>query len=300
MDTIWTTAGIYLIQNEINNKKYVGSSRDISKRKSNHVKRLNENIHDNAHLQLAWNKYGEENFTFRVLEYVYDIHGMVEREQYWIDKYECLDNNKGYNLTNAVPYRRPDGFAEQYRSKKFKLKSDRKKPVLKLEKKRKRRESILISERDAHDIKIRINNGESLVSIAKIYNINENRVSQIKYGEIFDNVLPELTQIKNTTRAKPLNSDQVDQIKRMLDNEFNDSDIAKTINCNLSVVYKIRLGYAYITDKKQAKLTDEQVITIRAHLKEGKSVKEISNMMGIRPGTIQKIKDNQAYRGIKI
>jgi hypothetical protein len=42
-------------------------------------------------LQNAWNKYGEDNFYFSVLELVPDKDKLIEREQYWIDKLNACD-----------------------------------------------------------------------------------------------------------------------------------------------------------------------------------------------------------------
>lgn len=62
-------AGVYCIINKINDKKYVGSSIDIEKRWQQHKSDLGRRCHANYHLQKAWDKYGEENFEFRVLVY---------------------------------------------------------------------------------------------------------------------------------------------------------------------------------------------------------------------------------------
>ena len=39
------------------------------------------NKHGNKHLQRSYNKYGEENFVFEVLEFVEDKNNLLEREQ---------------------------------------------------------------------------------------------------------------------------------------------------------------------------------------------------------------------------
>lgn len=65
-------SGIYKITNKVNGKFYIGSSIDIEDRCENHYyshrKMLNRGEHYNNHLQNAWNKYGEENFIFEVIE----------------------------------------------------------------------------------------------------------------------------------------------------------------------------------------------------------------------------------------
>ena len=60
--------GIYTITNLIDGKSYVGqSSYDYKKRFIDHRFLLKKGKHSNIHLQRAWNKYGSENFEFKVI-----------------------------------------------------------------------------------------------------------------------------------------------------------------------------------------------------------------------------------------
>lgn len=89
--------GIYCITNEVNNKKYIGQSKDIYKRWSVHKCYLNKGTHDNKHLQAAWLKYGESSFSFAILEVCLEDY-LDERECYYIEKYKTIDPKIGYNL----------------------------------------------------------------------------------------------------------------------------------------------------------------------------------------------------------
>jgi len=60
-------SGVYRIFNEETNMFYIGSSENIGKRFNDHRRLLRKNKHFNAHLQHAWNKYGENVFRFRIL-----------------------------------------------------------------------------------------------------------------------------------------------------------------------------------------------------------------------------------------
>jgi group I intron endonuclease len=91
-------SGIYLIENIINNKKYVGSAINIQKRWYQHKSTLKGNYHDNSYLQKAWNKYGANNFKFIIIEEV-QPKNLLEKEQYYIDYYDTCNKNKGYNLS---------------------------------------------------------------------------------------------------------------------------------------------------------------------------------------------------------
>lgn len=89
--------GIYCIENLVNHKKYIGQSIDIYRRWGDHKNELNGNRHRNTYLQRAWNKYGEENFSFYILE-VCDKSLLDNREVYYIEVLNCMDNNCGYNI----------------------------------------------------------------------------------------------------------------------------------------------------------------------------------------------------------
>jgi predicted GIY-YIG superfamily endonuclease/DNA-binding MarR family transcriptional regulator len=92
-------AGIYKITCKVNGKIYIGSSADCEKRFRQHVNQLNRGKHHNSHLQRAWDKYGEENFIFEVIERINDKDKLIEREQYWIDHTKCCDEKVGYNIS---------------------------------------------------------------------------------------------------------------------------------------------------------------------------------------------------------
>ena len=90
-------SGIYKIINKINGNIYVGSSKIISRRWFNHKHGLNKNKHKNPHLQLAWNKYGENNFYIIVVEKV-PVYILLSTEQKYLDIAKT-EQNKCYNLS---------------------------------------------------------------------------------------------------------------------------------------------------------------------------------------------------------
>ncbi len=91
-------SGIYRIVNIKNNKIYIGSSKNINKRKYEHFNLLSKNSHDNDYLQKSYNKYGKNSFKFEVIEYINNINELLIREQYWINKYVSYNRNIGYNI----------------------------------------------------------------------------------------------------------------------------------------------------------------------------------------------------------
>lgn len=96
-DAILASSGIYTITNKVNGKKYIGSAVNVGRRFSDHLKRLRKNEHHSIALQNAWNKYGEAEFIFAVVEIVSDKNMLIEREQEWIDTSKAY--GRGYNIS---------------------------------------------------------------------------------------------------------------------------------------------------------------------------------------------------------
>lgn len=92
--------GIYKIENKINGKVYIGKSIDIDKRWYSHRSELNGRRHYNNYLQNSWNKYGENNFFFEILELCQEEE-LNDREKFWIETYYSNNPISGYNLTSG-------------------------------------------------------------------------------------------------------------------------------------------------------------------------------------------------------
>lgn len=95
-------AYIYQIRNKVNQKIYVGSTRQKDPKTrwyTGHINFLKRGDHNNQRLQHSFNKHGEENFVFEVLE-EFECDGVTciqEREQAYIDKL-----NPEYNIVRKV------------------------------------------------------------------------------------------------------------------------------------------------------------------------------------------------------
>ena len=101
--------GIYKIQNLINNKVYIGSSKSLKRRQYQHFFQLKKGKHDNTYLQYSYNKYGKDSFIFFVLEICAEDK-LLERESYWINFYESSNHSKGYNLDSYEAGRKETHF----------------------------------------------------------------------------------------------------------------------------------------------------------------------------------------------
>lgn len=86
--------GIYKITCLATNEVYIGQSTAIMRRWATHKRELKKGIHYNKHLQRTYNKYGEENFSYDILEQC-PSDKLNEREKFYIKLYNSFE--KGFN-----------------------------------------------------------------------------------------------------------------------------------------------------------------------------------------------------------
>ncbi|MFQ5857558.1 MAG: GIY-YIG nuclease family protein [Anaerolineae bacterium] len=94
-------SGVYQIRCVPTGKIYIGSAVDLEHRWEQHRRSLRRGDHHNIYLQSAWDKYGEANFEFSVLEFV-DPADLLRAEQEWIDRTGCADRNIGFNIYDVA------------------------------------------------------------------------------------------------------------------------------------------------------------------------------------------------------
>lgn len=105
-------SGIYEIINQLNGKRYIGSTKEFKLRWKDHVYCLKRNRHHNKHLQYSFNKSSEEVIyddflEFRVLE-ILENSTKKERlikEEFWINF--ALENGIELYNSNLEPTKEP-------------------------------------------------------------------------------------------------------------------------------------------------------------------------------------------------
>lgn len=81
-------SGIYKITNLIDGKVYIGSTRSFKKRAYEHLSSLEKGVHQNKHLQRAFDRDGTDAFVFEVIEVVLgDKLARTTVEQTYLDQY---------------------------------------------------------------------------------------------------------------------------------------------------------------------------------------------------------------------
>jgi group I intron endonuclease len=85
-------ACIYCLRHMPTNRSYVGhTTQKPFDRLYGHIFELVRGNHLSTFMQNVWNKYGNHEFEFEVLEFC-TIEDRLEREQYWIDKFRAVFN----------------------------------------------------------------------------------------------------------------------------------------------------------------------------------------------------------------
>lgn len=100
--------GIYQITNLINNKIYIGKSKNIKERWAEHIREslLEQQLWDSNYrnvqtpIHKAIRKYGKDNFKYDILEECSEEE-LNEKEIYWIKTKNSQDKNIGYNISKG-------------------------------------------------------------------------------------------------------------------------------------------------------------------------------------------------------
>lgn len=109
--------GVYCIRCEPTCKVYIGSSSlGIEERWACHLSGLRSGKHENKILQRAWDKYGEESFTWTVIVECDPEHVLLF-EQFEIDSRRSWDRRFGFNICRIAGNTRGRKHGEDARSK---------------------------------------------------------------------------------------------------------------------------------------------------------------------------------------
>ena len=105
-DIVPQTPGIYAIVNLTNQKRYIGSAKNLKQRKNSHFNQLKAKSHSNGQMQYDYDLNGADAFRFDILEIIECVENLIIREQHYIDTL-----NPEYNRTLIA--RRPNSIMNE-------------------------------------------------------------------------------------------------------------------------------------------------------------------------------------------
>ncbi|TFW53165.1 hypothetical protein ES895_09980 [Bacillus sp. 007/AIA-02/001] len=287
-------AGIYMIQCTINNRIYIGQSRDLKARLSKHKRHLRDNKHENKALQAAWNTYQESCFEFTILEtYEGDNLDNIlnKRERELITYYRSNKKPFGYNHT--------DGGGS------FRMNKD----VIR----RGEKVSKVLTDSDVINIRNYIkNNKYSCAELAEKYNVHIQTIHYIRRGDNWshltngERVGNEYTFNRGEDNSNSkLTQKGVQDIIILLKIGVTIPKIAKIYQLSRDTIWDIRNGESWVhvtggkvnklniplrgEDVPTAKLTDKTAIEIVERYKKGARRKDLVKEFGIANTTLREL-----------
>ena len=251
---------IYCYTNKVTNRKYVGQTNNIDRRKREHLScannELSSSYNDLFHKKLR--EYGIENFIFSILEEVETKEDADTQEKYWIKQMQSLASQTGYNLTLG-------GQGNSYFTR------------------------ILLDE-EIQLLIIDIKKGISYKILSEKYNISISYISMVNQGLCFkqkDEIYP-LYQYYKT------DDDYQQLIELLLYSDLTLKEIAEKLNIGYSTVKKINSGAlrkGLYPNYPIRKITPQQVKAnrIKEMLLQGASDREILLEVDVSKETIKRI-----------
>lgn len=301
--------GVYKITNLTNNKLYIGSSIDIKGRWAEHKRDLKNNKHHSTYLQRSWNKYGENSFNFSIIEEC-NKDDLLDREQFYLDKYKSYKKENGYNVAK-------DSSAPMMGRK------HSEETLIKLSEGVRNRDSSVwvrgenkpnakFKDEDIIQIKRLISEGYRIIDIARLYNVEGQTITQIKTGERWNHIKTEYDDIIIQTPRQKLTEEKVIEIKKLLiENKLTILEIAEIFDITYGMISSIKnlkswssIGEGYNNKLKKRslvkKLNVNTVTEIKYLLMEGKSCKDISEIYNVHYATISNINQNKIWRDVEV
>ena len=198
-------SGIYCIVNKINNKVYIGQTKQkFVKRYWHHLWCLRKNKHDNRYLQKSFNKYGGQNFKFIVIHVLCTNEDINELEKNYIKKYNSFKN--GYNLTlggdGALGCKMPKDYVEKMRERNRianlgKKHSEETKRIMSSKrienlKNGQKHNWAKITKEDVIEMRTKYMNGElETKGLPKFYNIDRRSIKDVLTHKTWKNIYPD-------------------------------------------------------------------------------------------------------------
>jgi group I intron endonuclease len=185
-------AVIYQIKNLINKDFYIGSTQNLNKRYYTHLNHIRTNKNTCTKLIRAVNKYGENNFSFEIIEKC-DIKNLLNREQYYLDllnpKYNIrkfAESNLGIKRTEEVKFKKSISQKNKWKDEEYR--NQHLKSLSINWKSGSAHKMAKITEKDVIQIKLKLKEKFTVKQIAKDLDISYYIIADIKRNKTWKHV----------------------------------------------------------------------------------------------------------------
>ncbi|MGO5674788.1 GIY-YIG nuclease family protein [Bacillus subtilis] len=228
---IKTLSGVYSIRDKQNNKKYIGSSKDLVQRFKAHLLDMKNKDH---HIS-EFNSLDPKHLEFNIIEYDTALPDLINREYHFINLYNSHDPLHGYNTMHT-----------KRNTVRSTLKPSKKSIEARLN-------SSKFTLQQIKYIKRALYNGERIKDIALEFNCKESTIHSIKSCSTWENVLPELNEkLRKLTyvgihkgennACSKLDETMVKEIKTLIISGLPLVTIAKKFNVSSTTIGHIKRG----------------------------------------------------------
>jgi group I intron endonuclease len=246
---------IYKIQCNSTQKVYIGSSYNTNTRWICHRCLLRKNKHHSSRLQKSWNKYGENNFSFDIIEILPTSDFLIEREQFWIDYYDSY--NLGFNGRPKAENNHHHVWTDEQRAAQSKRMTGRKinmtqeqKHLRSMQFRGENNAKSILNEDSVRDIVLMSNDGMNAMAIGRRLGINHSTVMDVLDRRTWNHVTSGLDIKKTSPKGSghpnsKLTENQVLEIKQRIKNGETQKNIAKDYGISDRTVGNIKRGESW-------------------------------------------------------
>jgi group I intron endonuclease len=294
IDEFKNKSGIYRIKQLSSGLSYIGQTKmNFIKRYWHHQWKLNNNVHDNNHLQHAWNKYTSSDFEFEVIQILDKNDDMDAQEIQTISFYDSYNN--GFNMTTGGEGKKCCPMSEY--AKKIVGDKNRK---------------HMTGRKASKSTKLKMS---KIRTGRKISDIHKKKLRQsrlgVKWSEDHKKMLS-ASHLGSKNVVSILNEDQVRQIKLMIIDGISNIEIANKFGVDSKVISSIRTrkvwnhvvvdGYdQYIESHRKirsASISKDIANIIKIMLAEGNSDIDIAQKLNIKKRAVADIRLKRSFVAI--
>lgn len=291
---------IYKVTNKVNGKIYIGMTvNDFEKRKRDHIAMAKRGDERNRYFQNAINKYGEDSFSWEIIDTDISQENLDEKEIYWISHYNSFGEG-GYNLTEG------GGGVSGYKwSEEAKKDASRR---LKGKYSGENSPKTTLTNQEVLEIKDLLIYGKGLDFISDAYNISNNAIRSIRNGYTWKSLISDEDVAKMQKASTFLTVEEVKSVRDLLINtDMSVLDISSKMKIKNSQVHSILKGVAWksiiseddvVKMNKRERDGDREKIALKAKhllLNSDMSQAEIARHLGESDDFVSGIKNGRNY-----